>query len=661
MFQRFVDVAVRLPVHQAFTYELPAHLSDSVELGQLISVTLRGRPEEAIVTAIHQNAPGFATRSVDETISQGSLVSEEQIQLAAWMSEQYLAGPGECLFKMFPSGRRPGKLRAVKTPEATRPALNADQQKAFESIAGHLAARSSERPPVHVLHGITGSGKTEVYIRVIRKARELGRGAVLLVPEIALTVQLIARLREVFGDELVLLHSGLRKSERLAGYLALLRGERAIAVGTRSAVFAPVANPGVFILDEEHDGSYKEHSAPRYHARQIAYHRAETNGAVLVLGSATPAVETRYHAEHSQDFFYHPLPKRATGAPLPPVSIVRLPAPDVPISGELLRELESTIGAGHQALLLLNRRGYHPFLYCAACSKSIQCNNCSVTLNLHRDGRLVCHYCGLTRAGNNRCDTCGGPLRRLGSGTQKLEEYILNLYSEWRVERLDSDSASRANVVETAVGRLLAGELDVLLGTQMIAKGLDAPNVTLVGVLQADLGLSQPDFRAGERTFALLTQVAGRAGRAEHRGRVIFEVLNPKSPVVEQAARHDYGEFYAQELAMRRAALYPPFCRIVRLLCRSAEQEHASAGASAVAAILEEVYRSATPPTRPLMLGPAPAPLERLHGQYRMHVVLKTTNLAEVRRVIAGQWDRMRAQLRADAYLEIDFDPTDLS
>ena len=661
MFQRFAEVALRLPLRKTFTYSVPEEFDGVLATGWPVRVSLRGRTEDGLIVSLHTNAPAFKVLPI-EGIGTGPILSEEQIALGVWMSEHYLAGLGECLFKMFPSGKRPAKQRSTgKTTGSTRPVLNDQQQHTFDAISMDIGKTERLRPPVHLVHGITGSGKTEIYIRLITVCLEARLGAVLLVPEIALTVQLIGRLREVFGQKLVLLHSALRKSERLRGYLDLLHGEKHIAVGTRSAVFAPVQNPGLLILDEEHDGSYKEHSAPRYHARQVAYHRAATNGAVLVLGSATPSVETRYMAESSPGFAYHVLTGRATGAELPAVSLVQFTSPDSPLSGDLLRELERTVRAGHQALLLLNRRGYQPFQYCSACASSLQCPNCSITLNLHRDGRLVCHYCSLSRLADGRCDRCSGPVRRMGAGTQKLEEFLLNLYPDWRIERLDTDSAARVGVTEQAVERLLRGELDVLLGTQMIAKGLDAPNVTLVGVLQADLGLSLPDFRATERTFALLTQVAGRSGRGQHSGQVLFEVQNAQSVTIRQAAAHDYGAFYQQEIALRRQALYPPFCRLIRLLCRSETRQHAVAGAATVAAALEEAYSLVGPAARPLLLGPAPAPLERLHGQFRVHVLIKTTRIGDVRAVLAERIDGIRAALAADTHLEVDFDPTDLS
>lgn len=662
MFERYAEVALRVPLRKTFTYRIPAELVETCLPGVRVEVELRGRQEEGIVTATHGNAPDFALRDVAKVMGSGAVLTEDQLRLGEWLSDQYLAGIGESLFKMFPAGKRPAARKPTGRPKpSARPELNTEQQAAFDAISADLTSHPAPRtPPVHLLHGITGSSKTEVYIRLILACRELGRSAVLLVPEISLTVQLISRLREVFGSELVLLHSALRKSERLRGYLDLLEGHRHIAVGTRSAVFAPLSEVGLFILDEEHDGSYKEHSSPRYHARQVAYYRASQSGAVMVLGSATPALETRHHAEAHKGFSYHRLSKRATGATLPSVELVRISNPDVPLSGDLLLALEKTIGAGEQALLLLNRRGYYPFQYCPNCEASLQCPNCSVTLNLHRDGRLVCHYCSFMRKADGHCDRCHGPVRKLGSGTQKLEEYLLNLYPKWRIERLDTDSAGRVNAVEGAVNRLLEGELDILLGTQMIAKGLDAPNVTLVGVLQADLGLNMPDFRAGERTFSLLTQVAGRAGRGERGGRVILEVLNPGNPVVQHARAHNYEAYYAEEIELRRNALYPPFCRLIRLLCRCESEEHARFGAAVVARHVEGAYGPSAA-QRPLILGPAPAPLERLHGQYRHHVIIKTTDLPAVRTVLQEGIAKIRAELPSDVYLEVDFDPTDLA
>lgn len=702
MFDLYADVAIRLPLADLFTYRVPEELAEVIQPGMRVQVSLRNATEEGLVCGLHRQTPDFETLPIQKCIDAEPVLNADQLRLGHWMADYYLAGPGECLFKMFPAGKRNPPVMSEKKIRATGDisgfapahALNASQAAVYDAVIKNLAAleevrqnpiadQHSQRSPTHVVHGITGSGKTEIYIHTLLEALRLGRGALLLVPEISLTVQLIDRLQAVFGNELALLHSALSGGDRRSAYIHVLRGEKRIAVGTRSAVFAPVQNLGVIILDEEHDGSYKEHSAPRYDARQLAHKRAADHGAVLLLGSATPRIETAYAARVMQKqtgFIYHTLAERATGAELPPVRRVKVGSMQTPITGELLHEIDQNLKRGEQSILLLNRRGYNPFVYCASCETTQSCPNCSVALNLHKDQRMVCHYCAYTRRYNGACANCGGPAKPIGSGTQKLEEYLLNLFPNARLERLDTDAASKRNTVRDCIARLIAGEIDILLGTQMIAKGLDAPGVTLVGVLQADHGLGMPDFRSAERTFALLTQVAGRAGRGALKGRVIFECLNPENPVIVNAAHQEYESFYREEITNRNEALYPPFCRIIRLLYRSEDDDRArtaierlhqrlsqrlaesgtssalpaSAGQPNAAAAELQTSELAT------ILGPAPAPLEKLHNQYRHHLILKTLHMKRVREILSELLPEERARSRDRLHLEVDLDPVDL-
>ncbi len=650
MFTCFAEVAFRIPVRGTFTYVLPPGRENEFAVGNLIVAEIHGRVEEGIICSLHSREPDHKTLELQNLVVPDAVVNEGQIELAAWMAEQYLAGIGECLFKMFPAPtKRTGKKKSQPPARSPRHELNADQLSAFEAVRRDF---DNGRSGMHLLHGITGSGKTEVYIHTIQEALGRGRGAVLLVPEIALTVQLVRRLEEVFGSDLALLHSGLAALPRSGAYRAVMNGEKRVAVGTRSAIFAPVQNPGVYILDEEHDGSYREHSAPRYDARQIAWHLARKHNACLVLGTATPRLETRHLAENGGPVSYHRLDARATGAELPRVEIVEGPAHDIPVGGTILRELEENLRRGEQSILLLNRRGYHPFLYCKTCERALSCPSCSVTLTRHRGGVLLCHYCGYQRADDGRCNVCSSPAKPRGAGTQKLEEYLLSLFPGIRLERLDTDAASRRNVVQECLDRFLAGELDVLVGTQMIAKGLDAPRVTLVGVLQADHGIAVPDFRASERTFALLTQVAGRAGRSDLKGRVYFEAINPHNEILKLAAAQDYDSFYQREIGFRRDARYPPFCRLVRLLYRSEEDSVAESASQALAGALGGKKLDGV-----TILGPSPAPIERIHNKFRWHILIKTPRIESVRTALSQVLEHLP---HTKAHLEIDFDPVDL-
>lgn len=663
MFDRFCDIVFRLPVAQSFTYLIPPELAGQAQRGMRALASLRGVEEQGVILAVHGNPPLQKALPLLSLVDEEAVLTDTQIELAEWMAERYLAAPGECLARMAPARRayRPAIGNEERGSARFDLELNEEQSGAFARIAVDLdraiQGAAPAEPPVHLLHGITGSGKTEVYMRLIARALQSGRGAVLLVPEISLTVQLILRLRKVFGRELALLHSALGATERYSAYLDALHGRKRIALGARSAVFVPVHRPALWIIDEEHDQSFKERQAPRYDARQIALERARREGGVVVLGSATPRIESAYHARASDAFrfVYHRLQRRATGAALPTVELVPAPPPDIPLSGAMIDAIDRCLKKKEQSLLLLNRRGYNPYVYCRTCARVEPCPNCSVALTLHRDHRLLCHYCAFTRRFEGRCSQCGGTAETLGSGTQRLEERLVELFPAARIERLDQDAVSRKRVLQQTIARLLAGELDILVGTQMIAKGLDAPGVTLVGVLQADAGLNLPDFRAAERTFALLTQVAGRAGRGERPGRAIFECLNPEHPVVAQAARQDYEAFYRAEVVARKDALYPPFCRLLRVLARS---EQAEAAESYLLGLRDRLLvETSNQSGATFILGPAPAPIEKIQAEYRSHLIIKTRQPRQVRVVLARLLEqRPPAAVR----VEVDADPVDL-
>ncbi|MCA9531968.1 MAG: primosomal protein N' [Myxococcales bacterium] len=518
----------------------------------------------------------------------------------------------------------------------------------------------SDRPPrPFLLHGVTGSGKTEVYLRLIGEARARGHGALLLVPEIALTPQLVRRLRARFGDAIAVLHSGLSDRERDVAWRALRQGRVRIAIGARSAIFAPVEDLRVVIVDEEHDASFKQEEGFRYHARDMALLRAARAGAVCVLGSATPSLESFRLAELGR-LELLTLPERATEQTLPSVQLVDLRRQYAGPSGHrlLTAPLHDAIGdclaAGNQAILFLNRRGFAPSLRCAGCNELLECPSCSVALTEHRRaGVRRCHYCDFSAPFTAPCPRCGAPeLARIGLGTEKLEKALAEVFHPARVARLDRDTA-RGRGVEAILDRLLNHEIDLLVGTQMVTKGHDIPGVTLVGVLNADQSLSFPDFRAAERTFQLLSQVAGRAGRGASPGEVIVQSYDPGHFAIRAVAAHDYEAFYRQELA-DRAVGWPPVMHLVAVRVDAAEQAKADEVAAALAACAR-----AQPQTRGRrveVLGPAPAPIERLRGRYRVRLLLRAAErrpLRDVTAAIAGLIDAGVGSARA----AIDVDP----
>jgi primosomal protein N' (replication factor Y) len=544
------------------------------------------------------------------------------------------------------------------------PVLNEAQRAATEAIGRALGGETPEGAPrAFLLHGVTGSGKTEVYLHAIGQALELGRGGLLLVPEIALTPQLVARFRARFGDDLAVLHSGLSARQREDAWRALRAGVLRIAIGARSALFAPVPDLGIVVVDEEHDQSFKQEDNFRYHARDMALLRAQRADAVCVLGSATPAIETRYLAEQGR-LGYLSLPQRATRQRLPEVEIVDLarhregPSKNPLLSAPLHRSLERCLASEHQAILFLNRRGFAPSVRCGACGEVVECPACSVALTEHRRaGMLRCHYCDFASPPGEACPSCGAlALERVGLGTEKLEDTLAEVFAPARVARLDRDTATGEGV-EEVLAKLRSGEIDILVGTQMVTKGHDVPTVTLVGVILADQSLAFPDFRASERTFQLLSQVAGRAGRGDMPGRVVFQTYQPDHPAVQLAARHDYDGFYRTELEARRELGYAPFSRLVAVRVDAGDDAKAKrvvGGLADLASSLAPVRDGAV-----RLLGPAPAPIARLRGRYRHRFLLRSADRRALRRVAAAIAARIDEGV-SPARASVDIDPVSM-
>jgi len=543
----------------------------------------------------------------------------------------------------------------------------AAQTAAIEAIAGALGAA---RPATYLLHGVTGSGKTEVYLRAIAVAREASRGSIVLVPEIALTPQLVQRFRARFGDDLAVLHSALTPRERHAMWRRLHAGEVDVAIGARSALFAPVRALGLVVVDEEHDPSFKQEEGVRYHARDMAIWRAHMAGGVCVLGSATPSLESEQLTRTGRATKLR-LPERARARPMPRVEIVDLrrigpgPTGDRRISLPLFRAIESALGAGEQTILFLNRRGFAPSIRCEACGELATCPSCSVALTFHKrsaqpgglDGVVRCHYCDFEAPLAPRCPKCSAESLALeGVGTEKLEETLSLAFPAARVARLDRDVAS-GKKVEAILARVRAREVDILVGTQMVTKGHDLPNVTLVGVINADAALSMPDFRASERAFQLLVQVAGRAGRGDVPGRVIVQTWDPEHPAVALAARHDVDAFLERELGDRRELGYPPLTRGALLRVDAVDQVEARAACAQLAAVARacEAFRRGDV----LVQGPAPAPIARIRNRWRFRVMLRAAERAPLRAVLAAVARALPALARG-VRGSIDVDPVQL-
>jgi primosomal protein N' (replication factor Y) len=540
-----------------------------------------------------------------------------------------------------------------------RHALNPHQTAAVEQIGIEVAAR---RFQTFLLHGVTGSGKTEVYLNAIEAALEAGRGALMLVPEIALTPSVAGQFQARFGDRVAILHSAFNDSERAQQWRRLRAGEAMVAVGTRSAVFAPVRELGLIVVDEEHDGSYKQDETPRYNGRDVAILRAREESACVVLGSATPSLESRYNVERGKSRLLE-LPERVGERAMPTVELVDMreefldTGQQTLFSRRLVEEVQGKLAAGEQTILLMNRRGFSSSVACRSCGERIECANCALALTFHkRDHRLLCHYCGYAIRVPKECPQCGSEhLYFLGSGSEKVEEELHRHFGAARIARLDRDTVTGKHKYEEILGGFREGAYDILVGTQMIAKGHDIPNVTLVGVINADIGLGVPDFRAAERTFQLLTQVAGRAGRHELSGTVLVQTTNPDHYSIRCAAEQDYSKFYEKELEFRRLMRYPPFSALANVLVRATRQEEALEMSGGLAELLHQ------PGEGLKLLGPAEAPVPRLKSEFRYQMLIKSRSRPRLNETLQRvQRYALERKWPATA-LVVDVDPLNLT
>ena len=513
---------------------------------------------------------------------------------------------------------------AIKVAIRARHELNPAQQAAFQQIHETIQAK---RFQTFLLHGVTGSGKTEVYLTAIETTLAEGRSALLMVPEIALTPQMAGQFFSRFGDRVAILHSAFTDVERTEQWRRIRSGVASVVVGTRSGVFAPVQNLGLIVVDEEHDGSYKQEENPRYNGRDVAIVRAQGAGACVILGSATPSLESRYNAEKGK-YTLLELPGRIEARPMPHVELIDMrqefleTRKQETFSRRLIEALGQRVESGEQTIVLLNRRGFSSFVACRACGERVQCINCSLTLTYHkRDRRLLCHYCGYAEKVPSQCPKCASEhIYFLGIGSERVEEELHRAFPAARIARLDRDTVTGKRQYETILQDFREGNYDMLVGTQMIAKGHDIPNVTLVGVVAADMGLGMPDFRAAERTFQLLTQVAGRAGRGSLPGIVLVQTINPDHYAVRLAAAQDYQGFYEKELNFRRMMHYPPFSAMANVLVRSEKKEMAMRMSTELGYLLNP------PPEKLRVMGPAEAPVPRLKNEYRYQFLIKAAS-----------------------------------
>lgn len=665
-----VHVAVPVPLHQLFTY-LPPEGAPPPVAGCRVMVPFGRRTLTGVVVPDDQRPPGGAglpppvtLKRIIRVVDREPLFDGEWFSMAQWVSRMYLASLGETVHAMLPGARQPRELPGAAGDEPAPPEeelkLSGEQIAAIHAIMAPVAPREEAW---YYLYGITGSGKTEVFLQAAMRTLAAGRSVMYLVPEIALTHQLFEQIRRRFGTTAAMLHSGMTASQRLGEWQRIRRREARLVVGARSAVFAPMVDLGLVVVDEEHESSYKSGSTPRYHARQVALHRAVQAGAACVMGSATPSLEA-WHLMETGRLKRLDLTTRLSGGAPPAVRVIDVRRSDRLISRELQEELRETHEMGAQSILFLNRRGFAGVFQCHSCGYQFDCPRCSVPLTWHKGrNRMVCHYCGHQENPVTVCPSCSSlDVGYRSFGTERVEEEIRSIMPTLRIARLDTDSTAKRGVLAEVLGSFARQEVDLLLGTQMVAKGLNFPGVRTVGIVMADVGLSLPDFRAAERTFSLIVQVAGRAGRFRRDGRVLVQTLRPDHPAIDRAVRSRQEAFYREELAIRRQLSFPPFTRLLRILVRSHSISAAESTADRIAALARStagsLARDSQDGTAVVVLGPAPAALAKLQRNWRFQVLLRGERAAALVAVARRVLERANPQ-RA-VYIEVDVDPVNL-
>ncbi len=651
MSQMYAQVVFNIPVPGPFTYRLEE--GQTCPAGSRVVAPIGNRTLTGFVVAlVDVPPPGVPEiKSIRRVVDRTPLFSEDYLDLAGWMSDLYLCTLGECLSAMIPGGRREVELPALGGDETS---FSSEPFELSSEQSDAVGAITEEPGGLYYVYGITGSGKTEVFLRAAQKTLDEGRSVIYLVPEISLTHQVAETIRQRFRESAAVLHSGLTASQRLTEWRRIQNGEARFVIGARSAVFAPVNRLGLIILDEEHEGSYKSGSSPRYHARQVAMKRCAEAKARLVMGSATPSVEA-YHLMSTGRIRRIVLSRRLAGGTLPTVRIVDLKKESGVLSGLLVDAIRRTHDEGRQSILFLNRRGFAYFFHCRSCGYQMSCKHCSVTLTYHKNRELmVCHYCGYKTRPVSVCPDCGSlDVGYSGFGTQRIEEEVAAAFPGYRIKRVDTDSVRKKGSLEETIRAFRDQELDILLGTQMVAKGLNFPGVKLVGIVLADTALSMPDFRAAERTFNLIVQVSGRAGRFLPDGEVIVQTLHPHADAIRLAAAGKIEEFYAGELAVREATKFPPFSRLLRTVFRGKNRDRVVQTAEAFGRAL-----NAHIGTLGEVLGPAECPMGIISANHRHQIIVKS-----------HRFDRAHAALRdavkefkgaRDVYIEVDIDPINL-
>ncbi len=659
----YIGVVLDKPMQTIYTYSIPDELKKNTEIGKRAVVPFgKGNREEiAYIIGIKNKKPDFKTKDIIKIIDEYPIFSDYEIDLAKWIAKYYVCSLGEAIAKVIPKehkGKRfkeekflKNKIEFVKNiKQKSLLKLNDEQLKAFNEISSSIDNKKFE---TYLIHGITGSGKTEVYRHLAKKVSEKNKYTLILVPEISLTPQNIVRFTEIFGSDVAVLHSKISSQEKVYNYITILKGQVKVVLGARSAVFSPSKHLGLIIIDEEHETSYKAGDTPRYNAKQVAYKICRDKNIPLVMGTATPLIETYYNTQTGNVKLLK-MSQRHAFHSQQDVKLIDLRQENeaVIFSKTLLEKITERLENKEQTLIFLNRRGYSTFLMCTKCSHTEECPHCGIPYTYHKSRhRLICHYCGFQIKPPLNCSECGSDkLKYFGFGTEQIDNKLQELFPSAVIERMDVDTTRGKNSYTKIINRMRKNEIDILVGTQMIAKGIHFPNITLVGVVLADVALNLPDFRASERTFSLLTQVSGRAGRGDKKGEVFIQTYNPEHYAIQYALTQDYERFYEEEIGNRKEYGWVPFRRIIRLVMRSTNLD-------TLIERMTELYDKIKPsiPKDAYPLGPAPCPIERINRNYRYQLILSAKSISS----ILGVTEKAKAisNKQKGVYLEIDVDP----
>ncbi len=646
----YIEVVFNLPLNSAFSYTLPGgQQAEEGMIGCRVYAPFGRRKLEGWIISLAESLPPGVgeAKPVYRVLDGYPLFDAPYLDLARWVSSFYLCSLGEALAVMLPGGKRetalPGLGFGAEGPQQKITELTEEQKEALEAICKNPGGR-------FYLYGITGSGKTEVFLQAAERVLAEGRGVLFLVPEIGLTHQLVDDLKGRFSLPPAVLHSQLTPSQKLKEWRRIQSGQAPFVLGARSAIFAPLPQLGLIIIDEEQDNSYKSGSTPRYHSRQVAMRRCHTGGATLLMGSATPSAEA-WQGMRQGVFDPLKLRQRPAGGTLPKIEVVDLKKAKSLLSQPLIKRMGRVLEEGKQTILFLNRRGHSYYFHCLSCGYEMTCRQCSVSLTFHKSpGRMICHYCGYQQAPLNLCPECRSlDVGYAGFGTEQVEEQVRALFPEARVERIDTDRTRKKGSLQDILGRFRGGSIDILLGTQMVAKGLNFPGVKLVGIILADTGLGLPDFRSQERTFSLIQQVAGRAGRYRKDGEVLLQTFRPDNPAIVYGCSGDMENFYAQELAQRQELGFPPFGRLIRVVYRGKGKEK-------VCQMMIQLVQNFQAAGLPEVLGPAECPLGLVAGNYRWHCLINCgRDFTAIHRVVASVLAHQ--DLPPGVYREVDVDP----